>query len=252
MEYYWLYLLVFFVGLSLLYEILRRSEKWDWLVFLALPIILAPVWMDKGIHDSFTWVKLYSVVAGVLLIMFIRFTQSYRKTLLSQLFVAVVAINILEACFAAFMSLKLAFILNSIAGIFLIITLWQRAKGEVSDSKTHDLLFLGIDWYWIIAYTIWNLGFVLLLYPGAIFKHIAILLVPVAFEFYQKGSWLQARTYSLGIYLILIFSFGSFLSLPNLGYLAFTKFAFGLSLLGFLAAGAYLVYSLKYSSKKRP
>src|SRR3546814_17246364 len=65
----------------------------------------------------------------------------------------------------------------------------------------------------IIDYDILNITFVYLNFPNTVFFTAAIVIAPtIAAIFVKRGTWMQARAYTLAIYMMYIFSFEVLLS----------------------------------------
>ncbi|WP_267879728.1 DUF5692 family protein [Caldalkalibacillus mannanilyticus] len=80
----WYNIVMWFVVLGILIGLneLIRSSKWTSLaIFIIVPVILTPIWffMDSEITSWFTWVKVYSALAGSIIYMVIRFTNYHKN-----------------------------------------------------------------------------------------------------------------------------------------------------------------------------
>lgn len=94
----WVVVLGILIGLN---EVARASKWASMAMFMVIPVILTPVWLMRGdneITSWFTWVKVYSALAGSLIYMVIRFTDYHKKhKWYVTLVPAILAINIVEA-----------------------------------------------------------------------------------------------------------------------------------------------------------
>jgi len=184
------------------YEFLRRSKIFTAITFLLLPLIMTPFWMATD-HRTFLWLKLYSVIGGVIFLALLRHTTLSKQTLLFRLIYLALVLNIVEALVVDMMNLKF---FNGIAGILLIVTLPGIKTIFIdAEGRQKDLLW-DIPFLWILGYTVWNWVFVVNTFPEAPFRHLAILGVPFMIACFHRKVWLQVRAYTLGIYLILYFS----------------------------------------------
>jgi len=79
---------------------------------------------------------------------------------------------------------------------------------KIDEKKPNDMLWPGMTVGWIIIYDLWNLTFVYLNFPNTVaYSLTAVILAPtIAALFVKKGTWLQARAYSLSIYMMYICS----------------------------------------------
>ncbi len=205
----WVHFIFFFgVVLFLGNELCRHSKLAAYILFLACPILLIPLWMHAGFDGWFRWAKLYSSIAGAALFTLFRFNGLDRFNWIKVLIAVVLAVNIAEAVSQDFSTGHVPNILNAIAGILNIVTISRWMGLRRDESAPHDMLWPGMTIGWIIAYDVWNFAFVYLNFPNTVFFTIAVLLAPTLAAFFIKpGSWLQARAYTLAIYMMYIFSF---------------------------------------------
>jgi hypothetical protein len=215
----WLHYAFFFaVVIFLGNELCRHSRIAAYTLFLVFPIVLIPLWMHAGFDGWFRWAKLYSSILGAAVFTLFRFNSLHRYSWIKVAVAAILAVNIFEAVSQDFESGALPNILNAIAGVLNIITIsrWMGIKRD--ERHPHDMLWPGMTMAWIIAYDIWNITFVYLNFPNTVLFTTAILLAPtLAAAFVRPGSWLQARAYTLAIYMMYIFSF-KMLAQHMLGY----------------------------------
>ncbi len=184
------------------YELLRRSKILTAIMFVLIPLIMTPFWMATD-HRIFLWLKLYSVIGGVLLLALLRHTTLSKYFLLFTLIYLALVLNIGEALVVDIMNFKF---FNGIAGILLIVTLPGIKKICIdAEGRQKDLLW-DIPFTWILGYTVWNWVFVVNTFPQAPLRHLAILGVPFMVACFHRKVWIQVRAYTLGIYLILYFS----------------------------------------------
>lgn len=207
----WLHLAFLFAVLFLGNELCRKYKVAAYVTFFVLPFALIPLFETSGFDSVFRWTKLYSAVAGGIFFTLFRFNgiDKYRW---AKITVAVIlAINILEACVQDFTTGNLPNILNAAAGVLNIVTISRALGIRRDDAAPHDMLWPGMTIGWIVAYDIWNITFVYLNFPNTVaFTALAVITAPtLAAMFVKKGSWMQARAYTLAIYMIYIFSFKS-------------------------------------------
>ncbi|MBV1692740.1 hypothetical protein KRR38_35195 [Novosphingobium sp. G106] len=194
-------------------ELARRSKAAAYTLFLILPVVLLPLWLHSDFDTVFRWVKLYSAIAGAALFTLFRFHGLHRYNWIKILVAAVLAVNIAEAVSQDVASGALANLLNAAAGVLNIVTIHRWLGIHRDDEAPHDMLWPGMTVGWIIAYDIWNITFVYLNFPNTVFFTAAIVIAPtIAAIFVKRGTWMQARAYTLAIYMMYIFSFEVLLS----------------------------------------
>lgn len=207
----WLHLLFLFIVLMVTNELSRYFKVTAYLFYFVLPIVLIPLWLNAGFDGWFRWIKLYSAVAGGVLFTLFRFNGIDKSTAVKFAVMAVLGINIAEAVLQDFTQPALASQINAAAGILTIITMsrWKGIKRD--ESKPHDMLWPGMTTGWILAYDIWNIVFVYLNFPNTVGFSIIVLLAPtIAAVYIKKGTYLQARAYTLAIYMMYIFTLRRF------------------------------------------
>lgn len=191
---------VFFVliGLMLLNELCRRVPKSNYVIFFILPVVLLPLWMSYDVTYWFKWIKLYSVVGAAALFTLIRFTKIGDMKWAKFGAAAFLAINISEAVMQDFSMGNTANVLNAIGGILSIITLTGWMSIQADKSKERDMIWPAMTTFWIIAYDVWNIVFVYLNFPGSATAQLMVLIsATLPALFIKKGTWLQARAFTL-------------------------------------------------------
>jgi hypothetical protein len=207
---HWILILVVLI---LLNEIFRRSKHATIFFFLLLPLVLTPlVWAQNDISHWFKWVKVYSVVTAVLWFTMIRYTKMHNYNWVKLIAALFLAVNIAEAVSQDFSMGYLPNILNGIAGILNIITLFYAWKQIGPDkSKYKDMVWPGMTVFWIIAYDIWNIVYVYLNFPGSTSAQLMVILsCTIPALFIKRGTWLQARAFTLAVWFMYYFTFPRF------------------------------------------
>ncbi len=190
------------------------SRRYRWFVFAfyaVMPILLFQVWRASGIDGWFEWVKLYSVIFAVIWFTFFRYTELGTKNHAKFIVALILFLNILEAVVKDITGLTVPHILNALAGIFCLLTLSNWRKIAINKS-CQDLVWPGLTWFWIIAYTIWNWVFVYLNFIQYASDHIAVLLASLVVAFFKCELWLQSRAFILGAWMMYFFTFPNFLN----------------------------------------
>lgn len=203
---HWLMILLVLIMLN---ELFRRS-KWITIVFFVLlPLVLTPlIWSEQGVTHWFKWVKIYSVIFAVIWFTLIRFTKLGKYNWVKLIAALFLAINIAEAVSQDFSMGYLPNILNGIAGILNIVTLFYGWKKIGPDNtSTKDMVWPGMTIFWILAYDIWNLVYVYLNFPGSTSAQFMVILAcTIPALFIKKGTWLQARAFTLAAWFMYYFT----------------------------------------------
>ncbi|MFS1515112.1 DUF5692 family protein [Bacillus sp. SCS-151] len=207
--FHWVMILIVLMGLN---ELFRKS-KWAGIVFFfVLPIALLPIWTSYGVSYWFKWVKVYSVVGASVWFILMRYSKLGGLTSAKLVAALFLALNIGEAVTQDFTMGYLPNILNGIAGVLSIATLFYGFKGiYIDNSKDKDMLWPKMPLLWIIAYDIWNWVFVYLNFPGSASAQFMVLLsCTLPAMFIKKGTWLQARAFTLAAWFMYYFTFPRF------------------------------------------
>ncbi len=192
---------------------LFRRRKWAGIVFFfVLPVVLIPVWTSYGIGYWFKWAKLYSVVFASCWFLLMRFTRLDQYKFAKMVCALFLAVNIAEAVAQDFTMGFMPNILNGIAGILSIITCfygWKAIKAD--DSPEKDMVWPGMTVLWIIAYDVWNYAYVYLNFPGSATTQLMVIVAAtIPALFIKKGTWLQARGFTLAAWFMYYFTFEDF------------------------------------------
>lgn len=207
---HWLLILVVLIALN---EIFRKSKYATIIFFVVLPLLLTPlVWSQQGVTYWFKWVKIYSVVIAVIWFTLIRFTKLGKYNWVKLIAALFLAVNIAEAVTQDFSMGFLPNIFNGIAGVLNIITLFYGWKEIGPDkSKEKDMVWPKMTIFWIIAYDIWNIVYVYLNFPGSTSAQAMVILsCTIPALFIKKGTWLQARAFTLAAWFMYYFTFPRF------------------------------------------
>lgn len=207
----WMHLLFLLIVLMVGNEISRYFKIAPYILYFVLPVVLIPHWLNAGFDGWFRWIKLYSAVAGGVFFTIFRFNGIDTKTWAKFVVMMILGINIAEAVLQDFTQPNTANIINAIAGVLCMITMsrWMGIKKD--EQKPHDMLWPGMTTLWILAYDIWNITFVYINFPNTVALSFIVLLAPtIAAIWIKKGTYLQARAYTLAIYMMYLFSFKNF------------------------------------------
>lgn len=233
----WLIVLCTLMGLN---ELIRAS-KWASLgLFIGLPILLTPVWlyMDSEVTSWFTWVKVYSALAGSIIYLVIRFTDYHKKhPWYLTLVPAILAINIAEAVLREFQVGIAGFsgivdgmqyisggwnYVNGVAGILniLLICGWFGIfayRGKRAGGMRYDMLWPDQTRLWVIAYGVWNIAYVYSCAPGnAFYSGVALnIAATIPALLWAKGTWMQNRAATLSFWMMWVMTFPYFFAIGS-------------------------------------
>lgn len=195
--------------LILLNEIFRRYKVPTFAFYIIIPFIIIPLLAYLGYTEVsywFKWVKLYSVVFAAIWFSFMRYTKLGSMQFALFIAAAFLAVNIAEAIGQDFSMGYTPNILNAIAGILSIITLTGWKNIHIEDTKERDMVWPAMTVLWIVAYDIWNFVFVYLNFPGSAANQFLVLLACTIHSlFMKKGTWLQARAFTLAAWFMYYF-----------------------------------------------
>lgn len=193
----------------LIRAIIRSPMYVSVLVFFGIPALLILYWnLTDFKAPFFAYVKLFSVAIGSLLISSIRYKPWQNISWLKSLVYIALAINILEAVID---EISRGGLINAIVGAILIFTLAFPRYIEVdpTDSKNNFRYDLGLSW--ILTYVVWNFVFIYGISsegndsPYAAFA-VCHLIVPLLLMGKSGLFFLQARAYSLGLFMMIFMS----------------------------------------------
>ena len=213
-------------------ELCRLSKRFSLLMFLVLPAILTvTLWPHTAgpgttMGTWFYWVKVYSVLAGCLGFMAIRFVPGVAKNKWALSFPALIlALNIAEAVVRDFQVYTFHAtgqvingmgvrsgpwnIMNGIAGILNILTISGWLGIFPSKDKKKDMIWPDMLWFWVLAYDLWNLAYGYncvgdqSFYSG--FCMLAACTIPALT--WRKGAYIQHRAQTLAYWMMLCLSF---------------------------------------------
>ena len=211
-------------SLVLLNELTRRSRLASIALYGILPIVIVVLYLLKVVKTPsgeswFGIVKTYSALVGVWGFMLIRFTKLGKTKFTFYFPILILAINIIEAIireFEVFSTYKTLTIdatnvallggswniLNSIAGILLMLTLTGWMGIKISKDKSKDMVWPDQLWFWIIAYDLWNLSYCYnCISTRSMYAGLALLVSCTLCEFvFKKGVWLQHRAQTLALF----------------------------------------------------
>lgn len=220
-----LFWLALFVGLIIFNEISRRWLAGGIALFVALPIVLTIfVWPNTAVEGSgagnwFQWAKVYSALAGCLGFMVLRYVPKLQNNKFMLFFPPLIlGINIMEAVIrdiqcAGFNGVVDGVMIiggpwnyiNATAGIINILTICGWMGIFAGKTKSKDMVWPDMMWFWIIAYDIWNIAYVYNSAGDRAFYSIALLLAPTVVAFtIGKGAWLQHRAHTLALDMMLL------------------------------------------------
>ncbi|MFN7252836.1 MAG: DUF5692 family protein [Anaerobacillus sp.] len=235
----WYNVVMWFVVFGILIGLneVARASKWGSIIlFMIIPVILTPIWLLKGSNEItswFTWVKVYSALAGSLIYMVIRFTNYHKKhKWYLTLVPAILAINILEAVIREFQVGFVGFegvvdgmryisggwnYVNGVAGILNILLICGWFGIFATSGKRKDMVWPDQTRLWVIAYGVWNIAYVYSCAPGnAFYSGVALnIAATVPALLWAKGTWMQNRAQTLSFWMMWVMTFPYFFALGS-------------------------------------
>lgn len=224
----WFVVFGILIGLN---EFVRSSKRASAAMFMVLPVILTVVWFIRGdneITSWFTWVKVYSALAGCLIYMVIRFTNYHKKhKWYLALVPGILALNILEAVVREFQVGLAGFngmvdgmyyisggwnYVNAVAGILNILLICGWGGIFATSGKRIDMMWPDQIRLWIVAYGVWNIAYVYSCAPGnSFYSGFALnIAATVPAIFWAKGTWMQNRAHTLTFWMMWVMTFPYF------------------------------------------
>jgi hypothetical protein len=213
-------------------ELCRRSKWFSLLTFLVIPgILTVTVWPQTAgpgttMNTWFYWVKVYSVLAGCLGFMAIRFIPRLARNKWALAFPALIlAVNIAEAVARDFEVYGMQLsgellegmatlsgpwnIMNGIAGILNILTISGWLGIFITRDNKKDMIWPDMLWFWVIAYDLWNLAYGYnCVGDQSFYSGFAILAAATIPELtWRKGAYLQHRAQTLAYWMLLCMTF---------------------------------------------
>ena len=200
-------LLIYGIVLFGLAEFFRRNHRAAWITFSAMPFLLLPWWIIHTPHSTFGWAKIFSVMLGITFMMAFRFTGWQQERWSKRLLAIILLVNILEAVIHDAAMGSIPNWINAAAGLLLIVTMPQSDGITVDDHGAANDILWDLPLAWIIGYTLWNITFIYLNWPMEVLIHVVVLGVPLIVSFIDNRLWIQTRAFTLGIFLITIFTY---------------------------------------------
>jgi hypothetical protein len=201
------------VVMLLLNEIFRYFKWSGFIFFVGLSAVLSVlVWPNQGIVYWFKWAKIYSVVTASVFFLLMRFTKIHQYRFSKMFCVFFLAGNIAEAAAQDFSMGFTPNMLNGVAGVLSILTCYYGWKGIKADSSPQqDMIWPKMTVLWIIAYDVWNFVYVYLNFPASASAQLMVILAAtIPAILIKKGTWLQARAYTLAAWFMFYFTFPEF------------------------------------------
>jgi hypothetical protein len=183
------------------HEFFRRTPRFSLGVFVLAPLILIPFWFLYSESQTwFHWVKICSVLICIYLIQIVKL---YPSKWFFRAIYLVLCINISEAAVRSlFVTDSGASTVVALSSLFLILGLPSWRSMTVDQKNHRDFLYC-TSYPLIFLYSFWNWTFIYTTFPQFSGAGTAILLAPLCATFFLgKSIYLQARVYTLAIYMI--------------------------------------------------
>ena len=201
------------VVMLVLNEIFRYFKWSGFIFFIGIAIVCSIfVWPYQGVVYWFKWAKIYSVVSAAVFFLLMRFTKLHQYQWAKMFCVFFLAINIAEAATQDFTMGYIPNLLNGVAGVLSILTCYYGFSGIKADnSPQQDMVWPKMTALWIIAYDVWNFAYVYLNFPASASAQLMVIIAAtIPALLIKKGTWLQARTYTLAAWFMYYFTFTDF------------------------------------------
>ncbi|MGN8246356.1 DUF5692 family protein [Cellulomonas soli] len=269
----WCVVLAGLIGLN---EVTRRWRAAGLAFFVLLPLVLTIfVWPNTAGEGSstgtwFHWVKVYSALAGCLGFMALRYHPNIAAKRWALVFPpAILALNIAEAVIRDFqvggmtegMHDGVYMIggawnyMNGIAGILNLVTICGWAGIFIGRSKSKDMIWPDMLWFWVIAYDLWNFAYVYNAVGDHSFYAGAALLISCTIPAFwlKKGAWLQHRAHTLALWMMFTMAVPTFVTSSRFAVESSHSPAalFTVSALSLAANVAVVVYQVRTIVRKR-
>jgi hypothetical protein len=228
----WCVVLAALIGLN---EVTRRWRAAGLAFFVALPLVLTIfVWPNTAGAGSstgtwFHWVKVYSALAGCLGFMALRYHPKLAAKRWALVFpAAILALNIAEAVLRDFQVAGMSEgvvdgvymvpgvwnVMNGVAGILNLVTICGWAGITISRSRSRDMIWPDMLWFWIIPYDLWNFAYVYNCVGDHSFYAGAALLISCTIPafLFKRGAWLQHRAHTLALWMMFTMAVPTFVT----------------------------------------
>lgn len=195
------YLVVIIIGL-LFYEALRRKPNLSWFFFFLLPIGLSPFWMQNPDGGFFFWSKTYLLLVGACLISWMRTHPNQTKKVHFLIVYGLYFLNIMIPIWKLFSLSTLLSCITGVSGLLLIALFPSINSLSLDSNKYRDFLW-DAPYSWILQYNLWDWLLFAIALPDKAVIQISLLLAPFLVSLVDRKQWLQARVYTLSLYLIM-------------------------------------------------
>lgn len=191
--------------------LVRNSRIFAW----GAPLLLTGLFLHVVAFGQvdiylFTWIKVFSLIIGVMWINAMRFTRFGSSHIGRKGIWFILAANIFEAGLTDVIS---GYWVNGLCALALIASQASWREVSIATVTTRDLEWqLGCSW--IVGYSLWNFAFVYRYYSEHFSDHIAIVGVPLLWLLVAPRVWFQQRGYILSLYALAIIVFEAGYKLP--------------------------------------
>jgi len=249
-----IYAIVLFVAA----EVFSKSSKFATYFFVGV-LLSFPLWMHT-IDGWFRWVKYLSVFIPIIILGCTRisvieekkglFWNKLKNPKFLWFFYAMIFLNILEATIK---DVTLGNYFNAGAGIILCASLPLASKYWKIDKERNGEILAYTTIAWAFLYTTWNACFVYSESPIYFASSLTILLVAFFYPVIKKRPdlYIQARTYTLAIHLLLRATFDVFPSTMNASSWFRADVLMWWGIINFAIATPYLIWYAYGLMKRR-
>lgn len=208
----------------LIYKLSSYNLLTGIVTYLVIPILLLIVFItnveNTYLNDWFHIFKLISVLIACYISLAMRYSKRIQN--IKGVYILPSLILIINIAGAIIKELTIFYgneyisgiwnYFNITSGIILCITLVGWSGIYITETKSRNMVWNDMTWYWIIGYNLWNYTYSYNVYGNLSFYSLAILLSATYLAFREvRGVWLQYRAYTLAISYIALFTVPSLL-----------------------------------------
>ncbi|MFO0765067.1 MAG: DUF5692 family protein [Patescibacteria group bacterium] len=187
--------------LLLISLLLANRPRLQLVAGLFLPLLLTAWWVQMNQWPLFSWIKMYSIFAGVTLL------GSRYWLNKKHLYIGVSILLVLNISEAVMYDALGGYWMNALTGLLLIAPLCTKAWHRLHELEKNGQIHYHLTLVWILSYTCWNFAFIINHYPELVVRLSPTLLIPLAIAFVKPGKWVEYRALSFAAYYLLSASF---------------------------------------------
>lgn len=197
-------LLICCAALLIAGELLRRYPRIALGAFVCAPIVGTPIWIAWADQEFFNWIKLYTVLLGMIWLHVYRLGPWRSRLWAARLSLALLVINLIEV---AGFELMNGHLIVAGAGALLLVGVGMAGARSVSVSEQAPFdMRWDVPLSWPIAYSLWLLAFAWSTFPLFVGGNLAMLAAAMLVGLRDSALWMQARVLTLSVYMLVVFT----------------------------------------------